>query len=508
MATETANPIKYIRKHLNQQARRTGSPLLGKDWEKHAAITDPEHHYRHMQVHEDAAEREHAAGNHAKAEKHEHWAKGHHALARNKLSHVEWRPNVQHAAVDSELVSQFASHPMVQEHPHSVFHQHDGSKHHVEFGGDEHLREKSGHGSHTDLHAAIAQASEDYHTRNKKLATAASVDQVDNFDKEDGEPRARKHLEHLINHPAVKEHIGGRVSRASHRHSATNYSGRGYHHGEHMGHSVQHHVKEDGTHSIMFSTPHGIHVHEHTDLDTAINAAHAKSKAGKHRNPTREEFASTEETAAGKQHPDTRWWNSLTLEQRRHYIKMHPDSKFNNAHHAEDHAILERDKAKDHRIAQEAKLAQAHIKHLHNNLHSNKNIANGEEIKKHLHKLGNVLHHMGERHEEGKSASAAHLKFLAKHVTPKYKAGKPHPHVASMVHSAKKQLKEAHHETKEGRVGDIAGMYAGDAADHFEIGHHISKGNHKKAVLKMDHLDSASRDEIPSRVWNHYNKDD
>lgn len=448
MATETANPIKYIRKHLNQQARRTGSPLLGKDWEKHAAITDPEHHYRHMQVHEDAAEREHSAGNHAKAEKHRHWAKGHHALARNKMSHIEWRPNIVHssaesthrvgvtvsepdhpsvsqrgdhhqrtfrtkatspehavskahqhykkqgyqvhdawhieqAAIDPELVSKFTNHPLVQEHPHSVFHQHDGSKHHVEFGGDELEHEKSGHGSHEDLHTAIVHASSDYHHRNKKWSSAASVEET-------------------------------------------------------AGHSA-----------------------------------------------------------------DTKWWNSLSSEQRHHYLRLHPDSKF--AHHGEA-SIPGKDHSK--RIAQEAKLAGAHIRHLHNNMHSNQVMNNMDEVHKHMHKLGNVLHKMGERHSKGKPASAAHIDFLSKFKTPHYAAGKPHPHVASMVHSAKKHLKLAHGEAKSGDVDNLAAMYAADAADHFKIGHHISKGEHKKAERLMDHLDTASRDEIPSRVWNHYNKDD
>lgn len=84
-----------------KQASHTGKPLLGRDWSRHAEITDPEHHYRHMKMHEDLAERHRDLGNDEKAAHHEKWAKGHHALARNKLSHMEWRPDVEYSSIES-----------------------------------------------------------------------------------------------------------------------------------------------------------------------------------------------------------------------------------------------------------------------------------------------------------------------------------------------------------------------------------------------------------------------
>jgi hypothetical protein len=91
--------INRLRKHFHlqpKQASHTGKPLLGRDWKRHAEITDPDHHYRHMKMHADLAERNAAEGNFDKARQHALWAKGHHALARNKLTHMGWRPDVEH----------------------------------------------------------------------------------------------------------------------------------------------------------------------------------------------------------------------------------------------------------------------------------------------------------------------------------------------------------------------------------------------------------------------------
>jgi hypothetical protein len=285
MTTETANSahhlINKLRKHLGvgiKQASRTGKPTLGKNWQAHAEITDPEHHYRHMDAHQNLAEKHGAqaihhidqgrlherAGrsnvaahhfakaehHHAKAELHDSWAKGHHAFARNKLKHMEHRPDVQHSSVDPDLVSKVMDHPLVKEHPHSVFHQHDGSKHHVEFGGGDY--EKAGHASHEDLHQAITHACADYHQKNKKWSAAASIGSPTNSEADKVVKQASDQANKAIVSPLhpiqnTKELLS-KVETAS-------------------GHPAEHHEAVNHLHSLGATTK------EHTDMGLPTHTA-------------------------------------------------------------------------------------------------------------------------------------------------------------------------------------------------------------------------------------------
>ena len=223
-----------------------------------------------------------------------------------------------------------------------------------------------------------------------------------------------------------------------------------------------------------------------TAADAAFQALTAQEKAAYAVGNPNSPFAETSAVSGSK------WFSSLSPKQQKEYKSLHPGSKLggNSINTVPKDASPAKAPEKTERVgsvlARHGKSLAAHPDHV-----------------KWLRSVRNMM--KAAHNSPGKNVSPKNMEFI-KAGPPKVKVpagtGQHAEYVPAMVRSAAKQL----HGAASWDDPAMVGMAAGDAADHLRIAHHLNRGEINSAGKHAGELDTASREEIPSGVWNHLRK--